>query len=525
VKRSRMHALQPSDLSGLLYAQYIRESTEAQGDGYGPDSQRRENRAFADRVGFVNSGREYVDYASGTSTDGRIALYQAVEDIRQGLFRVLLVAWTHRIARNTEDVPRLRREILEAGGYLVYANPGFVAGNRDMLPMETFHGAMDEQYSLKLSAVIAAGLQTKFEAGFTNGQPVLGTKHVYIRRDGSLAGGPERNTTARRVVDPQKLPAVRVMLAHYAAHGSYRRTARALNEAGYSTRSGQPFTDSSVHDVVVNPFYGPEEIVLFHERDKSRVERPTPAEQHIFPDDIHRLWEECQRERSRRHSEVTAPLGKRSYPLHPVLRCARCGSDYHGQLLKGQRYSHHQGRECIMPYRIQSQQLEAQLVDLLTAWSLPRNWQSQLQIILRTPPSDDHRERRQRLTRQLEQLRKQHLWDLIDDATFQREARAIRDELVRTPQPVASLDAYRAPADLLRNVGAIVKAATRTDRPDAMTAFREWVRTVFVKIEANGQDLVAIELQPRYRELFVVGVAPKLVSEMCARLDSNQHSR
>lgn len=520
MSRFPVHDLLPSDLSGMTFAQYIRESTRQQADRFGPDSQRAENLSFATRWGLVDSHLEYMEFRSGTTTEGRHALSRAISDMREGHYRVLMFARTDRLARSMEDAPRIKREVAQAGGVIVYTQQGIVSGSRATELGENISHVLDQEYSRKLSYTIGSGLKAKFESGGTNGQPVLGTKHVYIRSDGTRAEGPERSTIARRAVDPDRVETLKALLGYYSTYGSYRRTAQWLNSNGHRTRSGQLFTESSIHDVVINPFYGPEEIVLYHERGE-RLERP--SEQPVFPDAIHELWQRCQHQR-RQCVNQRAREDWRTYPLHPVLRCIHCDSDFHGQVLKGVRHSHHMGRPCSGPYRVRSEALEAQMVELLDAFELPRSWRRQLQIVLKQPV-DDTKSQRERLNRQLEQLRKQHLWDVIDDETFRRESEAIRAERDRLVPRETAVDTYHAPAELMRSVGTIVKAATGSRREDAMRLWREWIKTVFARIEVDGKEVKRVELRAGYRELFAIGMGPQLVYPKCARLDSNQHSR
>ena len=91
-----------------------------------------------------------------------------------------------------------------------------------------------------------------------------------------------------------------------------------------------------------------------------------------------------------------------SLSAHPVLKCRHCGCDYHGQVLKGRRHSFHTGKECPGPWRVKSQPMEAQFMEILADQiELPRNWKSQLKE-LASVPAEDHSEARAKLNRRLE---------------------------------------------------------------------------------------------------------------------------
>lgn len=255
------HDLTPEDLRGRVYAQYVRDSTKDQAEGYGPDIQRRANQGFTQRYGLVDSGLVYEEYVSGGSVRGRHELLRAIEDMRAGRFAVLLVGWTHRFARSTEDAARVKREIMEAGGVLVYTAQGMVSGQRSSRVGEKVLHVLDEEYRENLSDLMTSALHAKFRSNGANGRPPLGSRHVYIRRDGTITQGPERQTLAIRVLDEGELPLLRALLTHYVRYGSYRKTAEWLNRQGYRTRAGRVFTFDSVKEIVRNPFYAPEEIV------------------------------------------------------------------------------------------------------------------------------------------------------------------------------------------------------------------------------------------------------------------------
>jgi len=511
VRRLPRREIRPEDLAGLRFAQYIRDSTEDQAEGFGPDAQRRANLSFAQRYGLVNSGLEYEEFLTATTVHRRNQMLQAVTDLKSGLYKVLLVGWTHRFTRSLEDAGWLKRQIWEAQGVLVYTAQGFIAGQRSTRLQENILHAIDQEYSENLGDLVAAGLLAKFEAEGANGVPPLGSKHVYIRRDGTISEGPERHTLAVRVLNPEHLPALRALLSRYIEFGSYRKTADWLNAHGYRTREGGLFAASSVAMVVQNPFYGSEEIVRYHAGQVDEQQRAMPRERQIFPDDIHELWLQAQPNRAARAAHCVPERASRIYPLHGVLRCVRCGSVYHGQTKEVKRRSFHvrpMEEDCGRPRMMRSDLLEDQLTEVLEELTLPSNWRSQIQSLLQRPDVDQARELRARLEKKVERLRYQHLCEAVDDETFRREVRELREQLQRLPQPGPPLlDAYREPVELLQSVGKIVGHPIVRRREDAMRWFKRFCELTFVRINVEGSRLVSLYPQARYRELFAVSLA------------------
>ena len=112
--------LRPEDLAGRRWAGYVRDSTRAQADRYGPDLQRAEQGRFAERYGLSATDLEYLDLVSGKDTLRRSDFARMVRDAEAGAFDVLLVYDTSRFARNIEDAYTYRRRLAAAGVTIVF---------------------------------------------------------------------------------------------------------------------------------------------------------------------------------------------------------------------------------------------------------------------------------------------------------------------------------------------------------------------------------------------------------------------
>jgi DNA invertase Pin-like site-specific DNA recombinase len=447
----------------MVYAEYIRESTADQADRYGPGSQRRLNAQFAQQHGLRDSGLQYEEYASGKTVSGRSVFLQALSDLKAGKYRVLLVAYPDRLTRNTHDFEDIKAQVRDAGGVIVYTDSGMISGQRNTALAETVFHYMGEQYIDVLSGHVTDGLREKFASGGANGVPPLGTKHIYVRHDGTLAQGPERNTRAMRVLNEEQLPTLRALFTHYVEAGSSRKTAEWLNVQDYRNREGQPFTQDSIKETIRNPYYGPDEVVIYHKGDIDEERRPTPKDEQIFPDDIHELWLRCQEKKDTRSVRAAASTRSFVYPLHEMLRCATCQSTYNGQPTKTAkgtyRHSVHKARgvECAKPGQVKTDEFESQILEMLTYVKLPRNWQSQIKRLLGQPRTDEHANERKNVQAAMERVKKMYQWGDMDDEEFRKESRNLQDQLDSIPLALPiELVAYRLPAELLRSVGNIV---------------------------------------------------------------------
>ena len=248
------------DLRGLRAEGYVRDSTLDQRDGFGPEIQRHALERFADSYGLVMGSRWYTEFLSGRSSKNRTQFQQFLEDARLDSFDVLLVHHTSRFGRNQAECIRHKEELQHLGKILVFVSQGIISGSdRDFLN-ERMNETVDEQYSRNLSNYVSVGLEEKAEHGYAVGPPPLGYKS-------EILPGRKRE---RRVPDPENMPVLLIVLREYATGNySFRDVADRLSAQGFRTRTGRPFTGSSIRDVLGNRFY--EGKMVYHEGQPDEV--------------------------------------------------------------------------------------------------------------------------------------------------------------------------------------------------------------------------------------------------------------
>jgi hypothetical protein len=141
-------------MSGFTCAQYIRDSTEHQRDGFGPEMQRTINQHFIDRHRLVDTGREHIEFTSAFQGK-QSELERAISDMRSAMFQVIL-GWEHRLTRSLERAAQIEQAVAEAGGWVAYSDKHKVAGS-DWVS-DTVHHFTNEKYSRNLSRLVASGL-------------------------------------------------------------------------------------------------------------------------------------------------------------------------------------------------------------------------------------------------------------------------------------------------------------------------------------------------------------------------------
>jgi len=105
------HELTFEDLKGMKAQGYIRDSTEDQRDGFGPELQRKGIENFAKTHGLVLGDAWYTDFITGTSTLKRSGFHKALLGAQLNDFDVLLIYHTSRFARNRSDAIRYKAEL------------------------------------------------------------------------------------------------------------------------------------------------------------------------------------------------------------------------------------------------------------------------------------------------------------------------------------------------------------------------------------------------------------------------------
>lgn len=149
---------------------HIRESTERQGERFGPDAQRAAIRRAAAELGVeLDELRGYVDLVSATGRVVRDELARAIADARAGELAILVCYDTSRFARNERLAFAFEDELRQAGARVYYALERIWADDDEQaMPKGTFH-VINAEYSRKLSRRIRDGVAAKKARGGYHG--------------------------------------------------------------------------------------------------------------------------------------------------------------------------------------------------------------------------------------------------------------------------------------------------------------------------------------------------------------------
>jgi len=421
------------DLRGLRAVGYIRDSTLDQQDGYGPDIQKHNEERFAESYGLVLSDSFYTEFVSGRSMEKRHELRQLIEDAKWDLFDIVLADHTSRFGRNQAECIRNKEELQRLGKTVIFVSQGIISGSdRDFLS-ERINETLDEAYSRGLSRWVRAGLAEKAAQGHGIGRPPLG-----YRNEKSPSG-----RGAHHVVDPQSQPVLLAVLKGYdSGKHSFRTLAQGLNSQGYRTSDGRPSTESSISTILNNRFY--QGVVVYH---RGQSDEEVIPGVHEVSDEIKELWERCQNIRRFKNApgRSTPPSRQqRIYPLSGVLTCDGCGMPFHGIGLTKNgsvslRMAHSWHRCDVRRQSVSAPHVEQEFSErVLGCITLDDGWRSAvLQAMSNESPEPDHSLDIRRIDAALANLRKQHVWEVLDDEEFKAEYRVLQRQR-RTLEPKAS---------------------------------------------------------------------------------------
>ena len=458
--------LRPEDLAGRTWAGYVRDSTRAQADRYGPDLQRAEQARYAERHGLVATSHEYLDLVSGKDTLRRSDFARMVTDAEAGAFDVLLVYDTSRFARNIEDAYTYRRRLAAANVTIVFCADGLIAGNVDTYELEGLKTVSDAAYIRRLSRNVTRGYEQKWRLfNDPGGRAPAGFARIGERQLLEPLEGPDLDRV-RRAFDLY-------------ASGSWSDTTLA-DELG--------LTEAGLAEILVNPLYAGR--AIRHKGKPDQEEKPARFAAPVAPE----LFDRVQAIRERRRTAHTGGGGsyeRRPYPLVRLMRCVECGSGYHGDANGGKRRIRHSRRPaCSASATYAAEPYEEQLARVFDAVRLTEADITQVLAAMRqvepvapAPNPVDVEAARAELQRQL----------AASELTIDAFSRAWR----RTDRPAPAVPTLPDELRLRRARKRLAEFGTLWRNPAIPDRLREEaLHEIFTRVDVEGSQLLAVHPQP-----------------------------
>ena len=293
-----------SDNRGDCAVVYARYSSHGQTE-QSIEGQLAAAHTYAEAKGYTIV-HEYIDRAMTGRNDNRDEFQRMLSDTAKKQFQVIILWKVDRFGRNREEITFNKYRCKKNGVRVEYVAES-VPDSPEGVILESVLEGMAEYYSLQLSQNVRRGLYESAK------------KHHVI--GGHVSLGYNMGPDKEYVIDPDTAPTVKLIFDMYAAGSTVTEVIAYLNEHGYRTKAGKPFTRNSLSVVLKNEKY----IGIYEYKDLIRDEDAVPA---IVDKDIFYKVQDMLKVNRR------APSHKWSYTdyiLSDKLFCGCCGSSMVGE--------------------------------------------------------------------------------------------------------------------------------------------------------------------------------------------------
>lgn len=311
-------------MSSLRAVAYCRYSSEGQRDGYSIEAQLNAIKTFCEREG-IELVDQYIDEARSGTNDNRESFQRLIADSSKREWDYVIVHKLDRFARDRYD-SAIYKKILKDNGVKLLSVLERLDDSPESVIMEGLLEAMAEYYSKNLSRETLKG---KNEAA----------------KDCRWLGGQHKpwgytiDENKHLVIVPDEAIIIKEAFERIAGGETAGHVARDLNARGFRTRTGKPFSGSSLIRCFTNPVYKGTYSFGLRSRNKSKdpflVPGGCPAivspELYDAVMTVHKQHsEEYQLHRKKAAAREKGDL----YLLTGYIYCGECGSHYFGHSKK-----------------------------------------------------------------------------------------------------------------------------------------------------------------------------------------------
>ena len=263
----------------------------------------------------------YADEAISGTKDTREEFNRMLEDAKEGKIDLIITKAISRFARNTVTLLATIRELTALGVDVYFEEQKIhsISGEGEMILTLLASVAQEEARS------VSENMKWRIKKNFEEGKPW-----------GAILYGYKVINNVYYIVE-EEAEVIRLIYKLYLEGYGKETLARKLNELGYKTRGGYPWSDSSVRMILNNYDYTGNLILqktyrLDYISKKTVVNHGEVPKYHV--EDSHEpiidleTWNKVQEETKRRNAKIKRKKQPINNPLKGIIKCGCCGKNY-----------------------------------------------------------------------------------------------------------------------------------------------------------------------------------------------------